>query len=290
MGTSVVSVGTRHVKIWRLEQPSSPSKGRRGMDKLGDGSTASPVPKTFAGRNCVLGLLKDATFTCVAAISADRAILGTQDGAVCVLDDANRTQRLYQVSQKAYGITCMTVDHSSGNVWLGGKGVEPEALPLDVLLTAEDASAVPRARQALDERGEHKRGDISRALAICCVDKLVVAVDSSRFIHIYSVGLKPQDAPTLSAAQELPAHESPILGVVILPKPNEVGSDFLTYTGRGHVFHWLWNGTCTSRCYVRLEHPLALALEESNELRVVRATSVKSMMLAGDKAGLLQCV
>ncbi|KAL8757341.1 MAG: hypothetical protein Q9184_004227 [Pyrenodesmia sp. 2 TL-2023] len=288
MGANVVSVGTRHVKIWRLEQPYSPSKGRRGLDNLGDGSTASPVPKTFAGRNCLLGLLKDATFTCVTSISADRAILGTQDGAICLLDDANRTQRLYQVSRKAYGITCMAVDHSSGTVWLGGKGVEPEALPLDVFLTAEDASAVPRARQALDERGEHKRGDSFRELAICCVDKLLVAVDSSRFMHIYNVGFRSQNIPTLSAAQELPAHESPILGVVILPEPNKAGSDFLTYTGRGHVFHWLWNGTCTSRFHVRLEHPLALALEESNELRVIRATSVNSMLLAGDKAGLLR--
>ncbi|KAL8919346.1 MAG: hypothetical protein Q9208_006845, partial [Pyrenodesmia sp. 3 TL-2023] len=287
MGTSVVSVGTRHVKVWRQEQPSSPSKGRRGLDNLDDGSTASPVPKTFAGRNCVLGVLKDAIFTSVTAISDHRAVLGTQDGAVCLLDDANRTQRLYQVSQKAFGITCMTVDRSSGNVWLGGNRVEPEALPLDVLLTAEDASAVPRARQALDVRDDHKRGESFRALAICCVDNLLVAIDSSRLIHIYSVGLKSQITPTLSAAQELPAHESPILGVVVLPKPNIAGSDFLTYTGRGHVFYWLWNGTCTSRCHVRLEHPLALALGESNELRVVRATSVEGMLLAGDKAGLL---
>lgn len=290
MGTSVVSVGNRHVKIWRLESPSSPSKGRRGLDNLGDGLTASPVPKTFAGRNCLLGPLKDSTFTCVTGISADKAVLGTQDGIVCLLDDANRTQRLYQVSQKAYGITCVTVDHSSGTVWLSGKGIEPEALPLNVLLTAEDASAVLRASKGLDERGQHIRGDSPRALAICCVGYHLITVDSSRSMHIYSVGLKSNDTPMLSAVQELSSHECPVLGVVILPKPNAAGSDFLTYSERGHVFYWLWNGTCTSRCHVGLEHPLALALEESNELRVVRATSSSGMLIAGDRAGLVQCV
>ncbi|KAL8904605.1 MAG: hypothetical protein Q9207_003160 [Kuettlingeria erythrocarpa] len=290
MGTSVVSVGNRHVKIWRLEQPSSPSKGRRGLDNLGDGLTASPVPKIFAGRNCLLGPLKDSTFTCVTGISANRAVLGTQDGVVCLLDDVNRTQHLYQMSQKQYGITCITVDHSSGTVWLGGEGIEPEALSLNVLLTAEDASAVPRASQGLDERGDHIRGDGPRALAICCVGDRLVTVDSRRSILIYSVGLKTNGTPMLSAVQELPSHDCPILGVVILPKPNTAGSDFLTYSEKGHVLYWLWNGTCTSRCQIDLEHPLVSALEESNELRVVRATSTSGMLVAGDRAGLVQCV
>lgn len=290
MGTSVVSIGTRHVKIWRLEQPSSPSKGRRGFDNLGDRSTASPVPRTFAGRNCLLGPLKDATFTCVAGISDDRAVLCTQDGVVCLLNDANRTQRLYQVSRKDYCITCITVDRSSGTVWLGGQGVDPEALPLDVLLAVEDPSAVPQEEKKLDEHGQHKKENVPGALTICCIGNRLIAVDSSRTIRIYDVGSSPSDKSKASVVQELPAHDSPVLGAVILSKPTETQSDFLTYSERGHIFHWLWNGTCTSRCQVHLDHHMAYDLEEPNELRAVRATPMDGMLLAGDKAGLVQCV
>ncbi|KAL8654417.1 MAG: hypothetical protein Q9210_001511 [Variospora velana] len=255
------------------------------------GLHASPVPKTFAGRNCLLGPLKDATFTCVTAISDDRAILGTQDGLVCLLDDVNGTQRLYQVSQKNYFITCVTVDHSSGTVWLGGNGLEAEALPLDVLLSMEDPSAGFQEQNKLSIRSEHKKEDSARNLAICCVDNRIVAVDSDRTLRIYEVASTssaPSDVPTVSAVQRLPAPASPILGVIVLSKPNKILSDFLTYSTRGDIYHWLWDGSCSCQSLVQLDHPLALGSQGCNELRVVRAASMKSVLLAGDKAGLVR--
>lgn len=289
-GASVVTVGTRHVKIWRLEQPSSPSKSRRVLDNAHDGSTASPVPKTFAGRNCVLGPLKDATFTCVVGISEDRAVLGTQDGAICILDDANRTQNLYQVSKEDHCITCITVDRSSGVVWLGGEGVEPKALSLDVLLTVDGPSASPQARDGLGKQVKEKKGGTPYTLAICCVGNRLVAMDSSRVMRIYDIEPTTTDSPRISSIQQLAAHDKPVLGAVILSKPNANESDFLTFSENGDVLHWLWDGTCKSRCLVSLDHSLACAIEEANGLRVVLASSQSAMLFAGDKAGLLQYV
>ncbi|KAL9054687.1 MAG: hypothetical protein Q9206_003438 [Seirophora lacunosa] len=290
MGTSVVSIGTRHVKIWRLEQPTSASKVRRGLDNVNDGLPASPAPKTFAGRNCLLGPLKDATFTSVAAISDDRAVLGTQEGVVCLLDDANRAQRLYQVGQTDYFITCITVDRSSGTVWLGGNGLEAEALPLDALLTMEDQLASAQEQNGVGTRIDRKKENWPRIMAICCVDHQIVAVDSNRTLRIYDVestSSDPSDVPKTRTVLQLPAPASPILGVVVLSKPNKTRSDFLTYSKNGDIFHWLWNGSCSSQILVRLDHPLALGSQGCNELRVVREASLNSVLLAGDKAGLV---
>ncbi|KAL8721518.1 MAG: hypothetical protein Q9225_001817 [Loekoesia sp. 1 TL-2023] len=287
MGTSVVSVGTRNVKIWRLERPPSPSKARRGLDSVTSGSMASPVPRTFVGRNCLLGPLKEATFTCVVGISEDKAVLGTQDGAVCVLDDANRSQHLYRVSKKNYCITCVTLDRSSGIVWLGGHGVEPEALSLDDLHAAKDPPATLEEHSVFDMKVERKNEDTSYILAICCVENRIITSDNSRNMRIYDVAPDSGNIHQLSVVRTLPGHNSTVLGVVSLAKPNETQSDFLTYSERGHVLHWLWNGICTGRYLVQLDQPLHSGTEDFNELRIVRIVPTNGMLLAGDKAGLL---
>ncbi|KAL8943364.1 MAG: hypothetical protein Q9211_001003 [Gyalolechia sp. 1 TL-2023] len=288
MGTSVVSVGTRNVKIWRSERPLSPSKARRGVDSVSDGSTGSPVPRTFVGRNCLLGPLKDATFTCVVGISADKAVLATQDGAVCILDDTNRSQHLYQVSKKPYRVTCITLDRSFGVVWIGGEGVEPDALPLDALLAAKDASVALEEHKVPDVKAKPNIEDVSTVFAICWVDRRLVTINSSRNVRIYDVALGSGDTIHLTSIQMLPSHDSAILGVLSLSKPNESQSDFLTYSERGQVLHWLWDGTCTRRYSIQLDQPFDCDTGDPNELRVVRVFPGCKMLLAGDKAGFLR--
>ena len=288
MGTSVVSVGTRNVKVWRLERPPSPSKARRGLDAVADGSTASPVPRTFAGRNCLLGSLKDAIFSCVVGISDELAVLGTQDGAVCLLDDANRSQHLYQVSQKNYRITSITFDRSSRIVWLGGEGVGPDALALDVLLTAKLPSAALEGPRSLDVNVERKNQEDSGVMALCYVENRLITFDSSRDMRIYDTTPKLGASIELSTIQVSPGHDSAILGVVSLSRSVHTQADFLTYSEKGHIFHWSWNGTCMDRYIVKLEQPLHGGSEELNEIRVVRTVPTGEMLFAGDKAGVLQ--
>ena len=77
MGNSVVSVGLRHVKVWRIEQTerASPTKGRIDAIIGHDVSPSSPVPKALSGRNCLLGPLMEANFTSVVGVSQDKSIL-----------------------------------------------------------------------------------------------------------------------------------------------------------------------------------------------------------------------
>lgn len=290
MGSNVVSVGTRHVKVWRLEQSSSPAKARRGLDGMSDGPNASPVPRTFNGRNCLLGSLQDAVFTCVVGISEDMAVVCTQDGSICLLDDTERSQRLHEVTKKKYTITCITLDRSSGVIWIGGKGVEPEAMPLDAFLTAKHPLAAPGKPCVTDESINLSKTGKLDIIAICCVDGRLIAVSNDRDTSIYDVVHANDAVPTASLIQQLPAHDSAVQGVIILPRPNECQSDFLTYSEKGHVLYWLWNGKCRRNYFVQLDQPLALGTEQSNSLRTVRMVPGHETILAGDKAGTLQYV
>ncbi|KAL8734707.1 MAG: hypothetical protein Q9166_001363 [cf. Caloplaca sp. 2 TL-2023] len=288
MGTNVVTVGTRHVKVWRFEVPSSPVKPRRGLDTINDTSNASPVPKTFAGRNVLLGLLKDAVFTCVIGIAEDMAVLCTQNGAICLLDDAARSQRLFQVSKKDYCISCVTLDRSSGVIWVGGKEEEPQALPLDFFYAARDSTAALEPYNNPHMQAEPKGKEGRGILAICAVDGRLVTIDTSRSMSIYDIVSVPTEAPKISATQQLPAHDSAIISVVVLPQSDEQISDFLTYSEEGNILYWSWNGNCTGSCFVPLDQPLAPDAEDRNELRVVRHLSNNNTLLTGDKAGVLR--
>ncbi|KAL8927157.1 MAG: hypothetical protein Q9172_001481 [Xanthocarpia lactea] len=287
MGTNVITVGTRHVKVWRFEQPLSPVKSRRGLDTVHDSSNASPVPKTFAGRNVLLGSLRDAVFTCVVGISEDAAVLCTQDGAVCLLDDAHRSQRLCHVCKKDYFITCITLDPCSGVIWIAGKGVEPEALPLGLFFSARDPSAALEQHKSFQVQGQRTGKEAPSICAICFADNRLVANDPSRGMSIYKVGSDPNKPPEASAIQRLPAHNSAVIGVLISSNPNVRAFDFLTYSESGDIFYWSWNGTCTGTCTVPLDGPGA---EELNELRIVRHLPTINMLLTGDKTGFLRYI
>lgn len=251
---------------------------------------SSPAPRTFAGRNCLLGPLKDATFTCVVGISEDRAVLATQDGAVCILEDTNRSHHLYQVSKKNYRITCISLDRSSGVVWIGGEGVQPEPLPLDVLLTAQDASAALEDFKVPDEKAKPTIENIYNMTAICCIGRQLITIDSNRNMRIYDVAHDSCDTTNLKAIQTLACHDSPILGVINLSKPNDGQSGFLTFSERGQVLHWQWDGTCTCSYSVHMNQPLNSDSGDLNELRVARIFTECEMLLVGDKAGSLQYV
>ncbi|KAL8820855.1 MAG: hypothetical protein Q9223_001011 [Gallowayella weberi] len=288
MGTNVVTLGTRHVKVWRVEQPSSPVKARRGLDTMNDHlPNASPGPRTFAGRNVLLGSLKDAVFTCAVGISEDKAILCTQDGVVCLLDDADRTQRLFPISKKDYSINCVTYDRTSGVIWIGGKGEQPESLPW-AFFSAKDPSAALHEYNGPHLQDERNGKEVPGVSAICCVDDRLITIDSRRSMSIFDLTSVSNGAREIPAIKQLPAHESAILGVVVIPRSITRLFDFLTYSEKGQVLYWSWDGICTGSCFVPLDHPLGPDADESNELRVVRYSPTTNSLVTGDKAGVLR--
>ncbi|KAL8953887.1 MAG: hypothetical protein Q9222_000261 [Ikaeria aurantiellina] len=281
--------GRRHVKIWRLEQPSSPCKPRHASDAINCGPKASPVPKTFAGRNVLLGPLKDAVFTCAVGLSEDMAVLCTSEGAISLLNDVNRSQRLDPISKKDYCITSVALDRLAGVVWICGKGVEPEALPLHMVFSAKGAANETKKHEIVHE-ATRRSGAVPSIVAVCCVGERRITVDSSCLMSICKVSSGHEEAPEISAIQQLPVHDGAVLGNAITPKAANRDGDFLTYSENGQVLHWLWDGSCTASCNVQMDKTLLNHDEEVNELRAMQVVSTYALLLAGDSTGVLQYV
>ena len=293
MGSNaIISVGTRHVKVWRLQE-STHSKQPLDLDSIWDGSFPNPSPRILTGRNCLLGPLMDAVFSCVTPISDEKAILCTQDGAICLLDDTDRSQRLTQVAQVDFIVHCITVDHYSGVVWLGPHDGEPEALSLDIFTgfinqTAIDsATAIENmARQSL--ASEANRRQRSANLAIGMIGSRLIQVDASHTISIFEVTSGAGKVELGTTINHLPAHDNAALGAIALSRPNEQDSDFLTYSVNGDVFYWLWDGTFQNRFKITLNRLSVPSGDPPNEIRILNVIQDCNALVAGDKDGVLR--
>ena len=290
MGGSVVSVGTRHVKVWRLNELSSPSKQQRfGIEAVSDGVSASPGPKIFTGRNCLLGPLKDEVFTCVAGISECSAILCTQRGAICLLDDTDRAQRLEKIGQANHGISCITVDKSSDLIWIGDKSGIINAILLPPLLQPSKVSSLPRCTLKPNSNIDFKQQHNAGIVAIGCFQNRVIAVDDRRTLFISEVKSNNDEAAVGHVVKRMPAHNAAALGAIVLQEPNKFQSNFLTYCQNGTVLFWSWNGTCQNMLDIDMAKPLpAAGSAEENELRVLRFNEKFDTLVSGDKLGYLR--
>ena len=289
MGSSVVTVGTRHVKVWRLEQTmsSSPSKKRFDIESGIDGVPRSPVPRTFTGRNCLLGSLMDAIFTCVVPISDCKAILCTDKGDICLLDDTDRNQRLDRIAETGSGIICVTVDETKNCLWMGGAMGKLWALPLDFLTSVEVASdplVSPSNLELLFSSGSSRNPD---TLTIGFLRDQILTVDSDHVIGIQSAKII-DGRHNVTSERQMPAPNSAVLGVSTLPHPNNHEAEFFTWSVQGTIDFWLLDGTCQGKLEIALDQPDSAEEDDSNELRVVRASESNGYFISGDKHGVLR--
>ena len=291
MGSSVISIGTRHVKVWRVEPgaPTSPSKARLELDASNAGPSGSPTPKTFSGRNCLLGDLIETTFTALVAVSDSEAIVCTAQGDICLLDDADRTQRLNKVGKVDFKVNCVTFDSSRSIVWVAGEGGRMKALPLGDLVGSDRSNMPPSVSFDIGSESVSSSGKQYAAQAVGIVRNRIILVDSNRSIEIKAAEDTNLAPDSNSVCKKLPAHESAVLGVrSLLPKSSPEEPDFLTFSARGTVRFWSLDGTCTHRVDIPLDQPNCAGDGEINELRTVVPLYGRSYLLSGDKNGLLR--
>lgn len=287
LGQSLVTTGVRHAKVWRLPagRPVSPTKSRLQVD--GGVPSPNPAPKALLGRNCLLGPLGDATFNCVCSISDHEAVVGTESGAVCLLDDREGSQKLCQVAQVGFGITSLTVDFDRESVWLGGRGRKMQRLSFELIRTS---SAPPPISPVRSERGTLEKK--TRAPAITCLGSLsshIVTVEANREIHLYPIdslsGEGEQEQEDVQTS--MPAHRDPVLGIRRLKGPNPFSADFFSWSRNGSVNFWDTRGKCLVSKKVSIEQHSGMD-EDINELKVIRPGNEAAWFVSGDKFGVLR--
>lgn len=286
MGNSIITAGVRHLRVWRLEQPSrsSPTKGR-----YVESTPSSPAPKTLPGRNCVLGSLITSTFTCVAAISDSMAVVGTERGEICRLADANQNQRLDKVATVPFKVFCISVVVENNVILIGGKDGEICQLDLSDLLSSRDlAETAEDSPVSSSEQHPHRRVEsISDIVAIGSMHGRTISVSSSHSIKIWEPLKSSEKVSVGEPTKSIAAHDNAVLGATILSRPNNRDSDLLTWSSTGQVYFWAVNGTTTLRDEITVGIEQLNSLEEeedSNELTIVRGAS-DDMLLYGDMYG-----
>lgn len=279
-GQSLVTVGVRHVKVWRLPEtrPVSPSKSRLNADPaIGSPSLA---PKALSGRNCLLGSFGTCVFTCVAGISDSEAVVGTEDGALCLLDDSEVSPKLSLIKYVGFGISSLTIDPDHGYLWVGGREKRMQRFSLESLRPSSPISPGPSGRTSSSKK--------TKGPAITCMGSLgshLVSVNSSKEIQIYRVESISNDC---ERALAIAAHRDAVLGISPLPDHNELQANFFTWSANGTVKFWDTAGRCKDSRTVTVEQPLGSDESLTNELKILRATEDLKLLVSGDKMGVLR--
>ena len=258
----------------------SPSKQRYALD-----GTPLPVPptpnlKTLAGRNVLLGPLVDATFTTIAAVSDHKAIVCSEKGDVCLLDDSEG-QKLIKLAKTGFAITCIAVDMHFRQVQIGGRNGKIKSLGLDELLTPNTPPGSPiplgESNAAIDAANLCAMGYAARSL---------ITIDSRHSIGISSPnsdGFEIQNKP-------FPAHGDAVLGVRLLSPENKMKAAFLTWSASGTIVFWNLDGSSTACIDVEMEQVSLSEDDPVNQCQIVRASRDASFLVTGDRYGILRVI
>ena len=287
MGSSVISVGTRHVKVWRLEHAESisPTKGRADALRGLEMPPSSPVPKALAGRNCLLGSLMDAVFTTVVAIANEKAILCTENGDICLLDDTDQNQRIERLTRVDFRILCVSVCKLQDTIVVAGSEGRFKIISMDELEAYEDTTTSTKISITSNPRADNAPRPLPDILAVGFLGQhRLVMMDASHTMFLKDAqNLDDNDQATI--LKQIPAHDSPILGVNALQRPNKRDADFLTWSSQGTALFWALDGTCMGKLDLLFSQEVSISDNDPNELKVVRASLNLDCLIFGDKYG-----
>ncbi|KIW01096.1 uncharacterized protein PV09_07383 [Verruconis gallopava] len=284
MGMNLVTFGTRHVKLWRLEgsTPSTPVKLLASFLSSGHTPRAKGEHRILAGRNCLLGPLLEGVFTCAVALSRNRALVCSELGDLCLLDDSEGRQSFVKIGDAGFCVTAASLV-SSNQVQLAGKAGVLRTIEVDKLLKKAYKRSASR-QSSIDENMYGDSGPFIVALAP--FGKYSVSVDTNRFIRLIKPlpPDKPESAPEV--ALQLPAHGGPVLGVRPCKTSRALDATFFTWSAEGTILFWNSDGVLKKSISVEIEQPESQD-ETINELRVVRLCGSKHLV-TGDKCGVLR--
>ena len=329
-------MGIRHVKVWRVDDmvttvptsngtPTSSSKLRLS-DINGANVPGSSVhqtkhhhrQKTLSGRNCLLGSLIEATFTSVTVITDEKAIVCTKGGDLCLLDDSEKSQKFYKISNIGFEITASAFEAEKDLLHIAGVNGNIQSFTISELMTLSEKSeqlssstsstsayvSSPTSKSVSETRSVSASGtsDDCYYIALSPLNGSVIAIDNQRSIRLLKISSEssPSVTRTNSVIQKLHAHRDSVLGVRTLANQNHLRAAFYTWSVDGSVLFWSRDGKCTKSFEVDLEQEARIVNAGSlgigssfeddgpNELRAVDVTKELDYMLSGDKLGVLR--
>lgn len=230
----------------------------------------------------LLGPLVDATFTTVAAISDHKAVVCSEKGDVCLLDDSEG-QRLVKLANTGFPVTCIAIDIETRRVRIGGRNGEMKSLSLEDLLTPNTPpeSPVPLGDSA-------PKSDRGHLCAMGYSARCLITIDSKHSIKISSPDSDLADPKMQNTP--FPAHGDSVLGVMSLSQENEMKAAFYTWSANGTVVFWGLDGSSKASLQVEVEQSSSADEDLVNQCQIVRASKGAAFIVTGDKCGVLRVI
>ncbi|KAK2607245.1 hypothetical protein N8I77_005937 [Diaporthe amygdali] len=274
LGSTVITFGTRHVKAWKVvdEVQRPPSPPKRTL-------TPQESQKTLIGRNVLLGSLLEASFTCAIPFDETHALLCSDAGDVCVLDDSSGQIKLTRAAETGFSVTCCT---RRGSVALLG-GKDGQFVTLDVKTLNAEAAPTFAPSLAKGESG------LSGFAVMGVVQDQLVTIDSERSIEIWEANYLPCKSAQASTPIRLAGQNDPVLGVQPLTASGEMELAFFTWSKAGKVLLWDLDGIVKHSFDIPVnECHLGNDMDPQNQLCVVKADASGRIFASGDRAGVLR--
>lgn len=278
IGRNLVTVGVRFVKVWRPDDlaPSTTSKESHPY--------SHSAPRPLAGRNTLLGDLADCNFSVAVSRSDTQAVLATDRGDVCLLDDTDKQQRLVPCHTTGYGITSACI-LKNDILLISSREGRIEEFSLNELQRAD--TPVPDQRSRNDAPLTTPKTLSTRqavhAVAIAALPDVLVLVDNTRRIQLRK--LDGNGEQTSSRLTTLPAHADPVIGCRSVVAQDQTSS-FLTWSAGGSVLAWTADGEL-AHC-VKIPIEMGQELDFENELKSVDALPGMQSVVSGDRYGVIR--
>lgn len=282
LGGNVITVGTRHIKVWRVEDGRCTSpKQKFALDGTPLPMPVQPALKTLSGRNCLLGPLVDATFTCVASLNDHRAIVCSEKGDVCLLD-STEGQKLMKVMSTGFPATCIAVEMETRQVRIGGRDGKVKTVSLDTLLSP---STPPMSPLSIDDSSDEL--EAGHLCAMGYAGGKFVTIDSRHTIEIWGKDDDDADHGFQNTLQQ--AHGDAVMGVQVLPEHNQMDASFLTWSVNGSLAFWDSQGNSKGSIMIGIDQ-VSMDEEAANSCQVVRVSKKALFLVSGDKYGVLKII
>lgn len=270
MGRTLVTVGTRHVKLWRTEEDKPNASG----------------PVVLHGRNALLGNMSDSTMSCIVGISEDKAVVCSERGDICLLEEVG--MRFSKVADAGFGVHCIAVDAERKFAWVAGKNGSHSALVLANIVPPTPPASPSSSRSSSPVLPSGcRRADV---VAMASMFGHLFTLDSNRSLKIINMSTVDGVPVPNSMVRELPAHKDACLGVRPLPRDHPSKAAFFTWSAGGAVLFWCLDGICKAEFQIELEQPSEGEDDVSNELKVVRVSDDGTFFVSGDKYGVLRVI
>jgi WD40 repeat protein len=211
------------------------------------------------------------------AIDDARAVICSETGDVCLLDDTQKQMKLTKIMETGFPISCVALRQDT--IHLGGKGGQYAVLSVDAILKGQAEANIKSSQGP------------NGLLAMGFLAENLVTIDDKQSIDIWSPGYMLSPGSTDLGHIPIPCHGEAIVGIHAVPGCESSGTSFFTWSASGRVNLWDPDGMVKASFNIPIEQFDTVDDPDLvNELVMVRATMGGKQYVAGDRLGVIHVI